>query len=454
MSKVVAGTGAWRLTISNTTVTATSRTAVARFLLYSTVGAVAFFVPLSINGRSTIIIDHVITLVSTDFPALARLYCVAVIVAGAVLPFVQRVWTQSRTKLFLSVLQVMAIPLAAMYLLDNGPDAIMQPDMLPFLFDRLAVPVGLIIPVGALFLTCLIGFGLLEAIGVLMEPIMRPIWKTPGRSAIDAVASFAGSYSVGLLLTNRVYKAGRYSAKEAAIIATGFSTVSATFMIVVARTLSLSAYWNIYFWSTLVVTFCVTAITVRLPPLATFDNSKPTEDIEVGNNVSGGPHRLQRAWTEAMHVAQRAGPIIPMLGRHLFEGLLMAMRVVPSILSIGMIGLLAAKYTPVFDLLGMVIYPVVWLSRLPDPAAVSSALSSGLAEMFLPAIQSTGMPDAVRFVIGVVSVSSILFFSASIPCVLATEIPVRIWQMVVIWLQRTILSVPLAAAIAYTLFPA
>ena len=409
---------------------------------------------MSINGRSTIFIDHIITLLSSDFPVLSRLYCLAIIAAGVVLPFVQRVWTQSRTKLFLSVLQVMAIPLAAMYLLEKGPDAIMQPDMLPFLFDRLAVPVGLIIPVGALFLACLIGFGLLEAIGVLMEPVMRPIWKTPGRSAIDAVASFAGSYSVGLLLTNRVYKSGQYSIKEAAIIATGFSTVSATFMIVVARTLSLSSHWNAYFWSTLFVTFSVTAITVRLPPLATLDNAKPADDVEIGNSFPGRGNRLRRAWNEAMSVAERAGPMIPMLWKHLFDGLLMAMRVVPSILSIGMIGLLAAKYTPVFDLLGMVIYPVVWLSRIADPSAVSSALSSGLAEMFLPAIQSAEMPVAARFVVGVVSVSSILFFSASIPCVLATEIPIRIWQMVVIWLQRTVLSVPMAAAIAYALFPA
>lgn len=48
----------------------------------------------------------------------------------------------------------------------------------------------------------------------------------PGRSAIDAVASFVNNYSLALLLTDRVYREGRYTAREAAIIATGFSTVS------------------------------------------------------------------------------------------------------------------------------------------------------------------------------------------------------------------------------------
>ena len=50
-------------------------------------------------------------------------------------------------------------------------------------------------------------------VGIFMRYIMRPIWKTPGMSSIDALASFIGSYSVGLLITNKVYKDGYYSAK-------------------------------------------------------------------------------------------------------------------------------------------------------------------------------------------------------------------------------------------------
>ena len=326
----------------------------------------------------------------------------------------------------------------------------MQPGMLPFLFEKLAVPVGLIIPVGALFLAFLTGFGLLEAVGRLMEPIMQPVWKTPGRSAIDAVASFAGSYSVGLILTRQVYQAGRYSAREAAVIATGFSTVSVTFMVIVAKTLALTESWNAWFWSTLLVTFAVSAITVRLPPLSGMDNRRARPDPDDGETHSGAGFSLFRlAWKEGVEVAGSARPLFPLIWESVVDGLRMATRVVPSILAIGTLGLLLAKYTPVFDVLGYLLYPFAWLSQLDSPMQVSSALASGLAEMFLPAIQSTDLAAGARFTVGVVSVSSILFFSASIPCVLATEIPVSIWQMVVIWFQRTALSIPLAAGLAH-----
>ena len=55
--------------------------------------------------------------------------------------------------------------LAILYVTDWGPAWLMTPDRLPFLFDKLAMSVGLIVPIGAMALTFLLGFGLLEFIG-------------------------------------------------------------------------------------------------------------------------------------------------------------------------------------------------------------------------------------------------------------------------------------------------
>src|SRR5690625_6781183 len=82
---------------------------------------------------------------------------------------------------------------------------------------------------------------------IFPQPVMRPLFKTPGRSAIDAVASFVGSYSLGILITDRVYQQGGYTGREAAIVATGFSTVSAAFMVIVAKSLDLLLMWTTFF---------------------------------------------------------------------------------------------------------------------------------------------------------------------------------------------------------------
>jgi nucleoside recognition membrane protein YjiH len=106
---------------------------------------------------------------------------------------------------------------------------------------------------------------------------------------------------------------------------------------------------------------------------------------------------------------------------------------------------LLAQHTPLFDLLGWLLWPLTWLLELGEPLETARALSAGLAEMFLPAILLKDADLLVRYVTAVVSVSSVLFFSASIPCILATRIPVSVGQLVVIWLLRTLLGIVLAA---------
>lgn len=166
------------------------------------------------------------------------------------------------------MLDILGLVVALLMITSSAPGWLAAEGLGPFLWDKLVIPVGLIVPVGAVFLALLVGYGLMEFVGVIVQPIMRPIFRTPGRFAVDAVASFVGSYSLGLLITHRVYREGKYSAREAAIIATGFSAVSATFMIIVAKTLGLMDLWLTYFFGTLVVTFIVTAIAVWIPPLS------------------------------------------------------------------------------------------------------------------------------------------------------------------------------------------
>lgn len=360
-------------------------------------------------------------------------------VYGVARPIIDGQWRQNRTVLVLTFLKAAGALLGAGYLLGLVPDVLMQVDMLPFLFDKLALPVAMIVPIGALILAFLLGFGLLEMVGVLMQPIMRPVFKTPGESAIDAVASFVGSYSVALLITNRVYLSGGYSAKEAAIIATGFSTVSTAFMVIVAKTLDLMAFWSVYFWTTMLVTFLVTAITARLPPLKTMDDNGGKADVMFGRG-----ERLQAAWQTGINTARQSDKVGKILWQNFVDGVNMAAAIAPSILAIGLLGLLIANHTPLFDALGLLFVPFTWLIGAPEPLAAAKGISSGLVEMFLPALMLADGDLLTRFVAGVVSVSGIIFFSAMIPCMLSTKIPLSIGKMLLVWFLRVALSVLLA----------
>ena len=429
---------------SSTTHSTNKGLAAAKLVLFSAIGFLFFFIPITLSGKSTIPLDHIVSWLRADFSYGIQVYALIVIIAGGAYPFWKGTWNTSLTNKVLSIFKVLGVITALMAFFSVGPAFLFEKDMLPFLFSKLVVPVGLIVPLGAIFLAFLISYGLLELAGILLQPIMKPIFKTPGKSAIDAVASFVGSYSVGLLITNKVYQSGQYSAKEAAIIATGFSTVSATFMVIVAKTLGLMEVWNLFFWSTLIITFIVTAITVRLPPLRSMDNEKAVADVET---IEGS--RIQHALKEGLSVANQADPLWKSIIQNTKDGMLMAMSILPSIMSVGLLGLLLAKYTPIFDWVGYLFYPFAWILHLPEPMLVAKASATGLAEMFLPALIAAKSVFVTKFVIGVISISSILFFSASIPCILSTKIPISIRQILVVWYIRTALTMIIATPIAF-----
>ncbi|KAJ53604.1 nucleoside recognition membrane protein YjiH [Clostridium tetanomorphum] len=422
----------------------------AKFIGYSLVGIFMFFVPLKIWGQSSIPIDHIVTGLKKLLGPLTSIYALIIVVLGAAYPFLKKTWNKDVVTTIFSILKVCGIAIGSMAYFRIGPSWMFQPDMIPFLFDKLVIPLGLIIPIGGAFLAFLVGYGFLEFAGVFMRPIMKPIFKTQGRSAIDAVASFVGSYSLALLITNRVFKEGKYTIKEACIIATGFSTVSATFMIIVAKTLGIMNIWNTYFWTTFLVTFTVTAITVRIRPLSKKSDSYITEIGDPEPDINS--NYFENALNEGLKVASASPSIGKCVWDNFKDSLVMTMGILPSILSVGLLGLVLAKFTPIFDVLGYIFYPFVKLLQIPEAMLTSKAAALGIAEMFLPALLVKDAPMVTKFIIGVTSISSILFFSASIPCIMSTEIPLKLSDVVIIWFERTLLTIIIVTPIAFLLF--
>ena len=109
-----------------------------------------------------------------------------------------------RVHWFWTTMRVLAVVFAGMYLFQVGPESItsdytagllIAPDggLVTFMFTFFFFA-GLLLPL-------LTDFGLLEFFGSMMVKIMRPLFKIPGRAAIDCLASWVGDGTIGVLLT-------------------------------------------------------------------------------------------------------------------------------------------------------------------------------------------------------------------------------------------------------------
>ena len=428
-----------------------------KFLFFSVFGLLLFFMPITIGEVKTIPLDHILTAINTYTPWFGPNFAMGIALVGGILPWADKSFKKSVMDFLLAVFRLAGIPICLMAYLNVGPAWLMAPNMLPFVWVKIVIAVTMIVPIGSLFLTLIICFGALEFIGVMVRPIMKPVFGTPGKSAIDAVASFVGSFSVAIFLTNRLYNESKYTAREAIIIMSGFSTVSATFMIIVAKTSGFMGIWNFYFWSTLIICFVVTAITVRIYPIKAipmaYKDGVGKPEIKAEDKTL-----LVQAWDEGLEASARSGNVFKAMVENVWSGMKMCFVLTPSIASIGILAFVLVNMTPVFSVIGLIFYPFTFLLSLiglEEPMLVAKAASVILGEMFVPNIIVKGASDVARYIIAVSSVSAIIFFGGSIPCMLATEIGkdiVPFWKLVLIWFERTALSILIAGVVGLIYF--
>lgn len=448
--------------ISESSTSSTGRAA-WRFVATTLIGSLFFLLPVYVDGSWTIPFDVAVGALTDGFPTGAELYTLLVILASAVLTVLALLPRRAGTpgvlgrfdlRAFVTrpvflVLRLLGAVAAVMIFFGIGPDVVLAEETGGLMFSTLAVSVAVIVPIGAVFVTLFVAFGGIEFIGTLARPVMRPLFRVPGRAALDGIASFVGSYSVGLYVTNRMYLEGRYSARESVVIATCFSTVSMGFFAVVASTLDLLSYFPLILGSVSVVCLVLAVVLCRIPPLSRKpDSYVGTAQPELPVEGSLWKAAVQRA----LERAGQSGGVLRESGRGLLDGLRLAVVIVPTILAVGLIAILIANHTPLFTWLGTPLEPVLSLLGIPDAETVAPASLVGISEMFLPALLSTGAAVQAKFFVAVLSLSQILFFSATIPLLLELDVPVRLRDCLALFLLRTALAIPLIAGITHLVF--
>jgi nucleoside recognition membrane protein YjiH len=134
------------------------------------------------------------------------------------------------------------------------------------------------------------------------------------------------------------------------------------------------------------------------------------------------------------------------------DGLKLALVILPTILAVGLLAILLAENTPIFNWLGKPIEPILALLGLPDVEIIAPATLIGITEMFLPALLVTEAAVAAKFFIAVLSISQLLFFSAVIPLLLEIDVPVKLRDTIVLFLLRTVIAIPIVALITHLIF--
>ncbi len=436
---------------------------ILKFIVPSAIGAFLFMCPIPDGTGSFIIPITVInSFVNTAFKGVLPYVGFGIIVLSALMTVLGTVFKLSFiqnspvlsgvfvTKWYWVMLRCLGAAVMIMVFFQVWPVWLIGPDTGSFVFYSLICTIIAIAIYGCGLLPLLTEFGLMDFIGTLLSPLMRKVFRLPGRAAVDCLSSWLGATSLGVLITNGQLEKGYYTHREAAAIATNFSAVSITFALVVLTQVGLANQF-FSFYLTVGIVAVISAILVgRIPPLSRKPDTYMTGTPAVGNETDREPGYglLSWAWHRAVMKGNASGYTVKSYltdwGKN---SCMMLFGMLSMVMLVGTVSLALAYHTPVFTWLGMPFRPLLELLQVPEAAMASQTMVAGFTDMFIPSVLASAMITSpyTLFLVAVISITQVLYLSDNVAMILTTKIRVNLPEMFLIFLERTIVSLVVAS---------
>ncbi|MDL4863265.1 YjiH family protein, partial [Halomonas elongata] len=150
--------------------------------------------------------------------------------------------------------------------------------------------------------------------------------------------------------------------------------------------------------------------------------------------------------------AEQAPGARQLLRRALFNVADIFFGLLPLVIAIGTVALVFAEFTPLFTWLSYPMVPVLEWMNVPEAAAAAPATLVGFADMFLPAVLASDIEsELTRFVIACLSLTQLIYMSEIGALLLKSKIPLKLWELVAIFLLRTAITLPIIVVMGHWL---
>lgn len=430
-----------------------------RFAVLSIIGIFLYFIPVDGSRVPVVILVNLVKTALGDYLKYVVLLMLAALmgtIAGAKLLKVDwcvRLHAEDKNSKLIHYVIAFLVVLFVWFQLP--PAAIFSDERIGGQILSLAGTVMLTVSICGWFIVFILKSGIVEFVGTLLEPLMRPLFKMPGAAAVNCISSYVVSAAVGVYMTDQYYENGVYSRREAVAAATCFSTISVGYIGVLCSLGGLNEMYGTMLALTFVMVIVMTIIMVRIPPISTTKN----DYLEAGaagaaeEKASGSTDgsRFQKALRAA---AIRSREFTPKaFADSLLSSLKFSQRIIAYMIPIVIVTLSLVHLTPLFTWLGYPIAPVLRLLGIPDAARVAPAVLLGFIEVSLPVISvSSGVAAQSVFFVILLSIVQIIFMTEAGNAMLGAKFSMKLPELILHFIVRTVIAVPVIAVISNILF--
>lgn len=425
---------------------------VAKFIVCSLLGIFLFFVQIPINGTKTLPIDFITSFFTTALSA----YYTEVLLVCTVLYIVSLVrnWKKKKSvaDIIIIALSILGGIMVVMMEFKIGPAFLFEADIIPAAITNMGKAFVMVYIV-TFFLPFLLNYGLVDFFGVIFRPVMRLLFKLPGRTAVVAIGAFLGNFTVGHIQSNELYVTGKVTKREANIIDTCFCTTSIALLLLFANATGQMANWGMVFFVTVAAVYVVTAIIAHIPPLSRisddyYEGTEPDPEVNVKSNI------LSEAYQTGVKAASKAPNPLKAVWLSGKNSLIMVAAIHVSAVATWVLPALVNKYTPIFKWLGNIFLPILKVMGMPNATELSQAIGLSFVNPISATVGLGAMTlePAAMFFAACFAAPIVIFFGAFLSSMYSTKVPVKFSHVVLVWFERAILVTVFLSLVCKVMF--
>lgn len=426
-----------------------------KFIIGSGFGVLMFLVPVSQGESFTTLISYVTDFIKDLLGGSLSYIIMGLIIFSAVMSTIDYIFKPDfirknenmkkafSTSLLYLISKIIGAIVTVMVVFNIGPEMIISIDTGGTMVSLCGTLFCIVFSL-SFILPFLTDCGIMEFLGVVLKPVVRPLFKVPGRASVDLMASWFGASNAAVILTREQYMNGFYTKREAGYITTNFSIVSIPFCLLVAETLGISKLFPAFYLVICVVGIILAVIMCRIPPISSLpDTYHEKSGRQINEEIPSDKGLLAYAIELSCVRAEKfTAKTVGIGGMHVVIGMLFDL--IPIVIAWGTIGLIVVNFTPIFNWISYPMGVYMNLLGVEDAFAAAPATLVGFADMFIPALLLSSCEFVkTKFIVGVLSLVQIIYLTEVGVIIMKSEIPLNLWKLFIIFIERTIIALPI-----------
>lgn len=235
---------------------------VSKVIIYSIIGIVIFFIPISIDNQTKTILNHMAYRLQINYGDILKICTVIYIILGVTKSILSK--NKSSIQIIYSYLKVFSI-FIVISLFYSKYSIVLLDDNIAFILEEMILNLITALPLSAVFLPFILDFGLLEIVEGFTNKFMKKLFNLSGKTILNILMYLFNNCFCGYFMTELLYEKGKIRQKEACIIILNFSIASISVSTYIAEELKINKV-NFFILSVFIL-FLTNLILCRIYPI-------------------------------------------------------------------------------------------------------------------------------------------------------------------------------------------